>query len=206
MVTSPEELCALAQAHMGMNTDDVEDISSPTSSTEKIFARHYDTTRRWCLKHLAPNFALDRQVVAKDSTTPTGDHFSYRYSKPSLCLKVLGIGRLVDKRNDYSVEGDYIYTDENYDSGMSVRYIKDITDVTKFSPEFVRFFSIVLARDTCVALTGDINMLQALDSKVSSELTSASALNAQENRPIRVSRSEFKAARRSNFPSNNDKA
>ena len=87
-----------------------------------------------------PNFAIARKRVARIVETPPYP-FGYSYEYPSDCLKVLGIGAVEDKRNNYTVENNRIYTDVLYEDGLPLRYIKDFTDVSLMSPEFKIGFS-----------------------------------------------------------------
>jgi hypothetical protein len=187
------EICNLSQSILG-NFSSVNDIDNPTTPAEKAYAKWYDTCRQNVLKLLMPNFALGRKIIAKQVAVPEFG-YSYLYLKPIDCLKVLGIGDVQEKMNDYAVEGDNIMTDNDYPDGMKLRYIKDITDVSKFSPEAINLIAWSLAYAVCIEITKDYEKLTYLEKIMPGKLSSASALNAQENLPIRINNSKFKAAR-----------
>jgi hypothetical protein len=202
-LNSKSELCKLAASRLGTNVD-VSDIDSPGNAPERVFAKWYDQTRELVLKILAPNFALGRALVAKSSMTPAFGP-AYYYDKPSDCLRVLGVGEIQDKENTTSVEGDYILSDDDYTDGMPIRYVKDIKDVTKFSPEFVNLMSFQLAYDCCIELTKDSDKLLYLEKIMPAKLSGSSALNGFENRPIRINHSKFRQARTTFWPSTETK-
>lgn len=150
-----------------------------------------------------PNFALARIVVAQKVTTPPfGYGFYYEY--PNTCLKVLGIGDLDTKINNYSIENDgtglTILTDADEEEGLEVRYILDVTDVSQFSPEFKTLFGWQLAADCCLDITQDAGKAQAIQASMPMRYSVLSSLNGQENRPIRISRSRFMEARYNSWP------
>jgi hypothetical protein len=202
-LSSKNQICNLALSGLG-NYATITDIDTPTTDHEKCFAKWYDICLEFTLKMVMPNFAIARAIVAKDVSTPAFG-YAYNYAKPSLCLKVLGVGEIEEKANDYTVEGEYIQHDTDYDEGMPVRYIKKITDVSKFSTEYNMLLAQYLAAYTCAEITQDQKLAMALRSALPMEMSSASGLNAQENRPTRISNSRFKAARYTDFPTNSDK-
>ena len=202
-ITSKVELCNLAISHLG-NFGTISNIDTPQSDKEIAFALWYDISRQTFLKMTMPNFALARKSLALVVETPPPP-FSFSYAYPADCLKVLGIGNIEDKLNNYTVEGDRIYTNVEYEDGLPIRYIKDITDVTAMSPEFKVGFSWFLASNTAMDITQDVNKVKTIEALLPEKMSTLSGLNAQENMPIRISRSKFKQARVSGFPSNERK-
>lgn len=200
-ITSKIGICNLALGHLG-NDGTVDNIDVPTKDHERTFALWYDISRQTLLKLMMPNFSLARKSVAELVTTiPFG--YAKAYQIPADCLKVLGLGN-IDEKGDfsYSVEGGVIYTDDEWDSGLELRYIKDEKIVTNWSPEFKMTFSLYLAAKTCIAITKDRNKLKDVLAQLPGELAMLTGLNAQENPPIRKSSSRFRAARYSD-PSRN---
>ena len=203
MAISKIQICNLALSRLG-NRDSVNNIDAPKTPFERAFAVWYDVCRQFMLKKLMPNFALTRDVVAAIDETPAFG-YAYVYQYPKDCLKVLGVGNVQDKQNNYSVEGNKIYTDEVYEDGMELRYVKDETDVTKFSSEFIMALSAELAEKVSLQITQDGDKLTAMNVLKKSDQSEASALNGQENRPIRINRSKFRQARMVDNPENFNK-
>lgn len=198
MATSKVDICNMALSTLG-NYETVTNIDTGTNDKELIFATWYDNSRQALLRNTTPNFALKRAIVAQLVAEPVfGYAFGYQY--PSDCLKLLGIGNIEDKQNNYSVEAGVIYTDDDYEDGMPIRYIKDEKDVTKFTADWAELLSWYLAGNVCLPITQDNSRKQYIDGLLSLKMSTVGSLNSQENKPIRVSRSRFKAARNIDNP------
>lgn len=206
-VNSKVDICNMALGHLG-NYGTISNIDTPTNDKETTFALWYDICRQNFLKTVMPNFCLARKIVAQVvAAAPFGSELGYQYAYeyPSDCLKLLGVGELREKENNYSVEGNLIWTSEEYTTGLPIRYIKDVTDVTKFSPEFKMGLSLFLAQNVALDITQDVNKANSLLKMIPEKMAIISGLNAQENPPIRISRSRFHEARATGFVSEVDK-
>ena len=200
-INSKSDICNMALGHLG-NYGTVDDIDTPTNDKEITFALWYDISRQTFLKMTMPNFALDRRVVSRRIITPpfgTDLGYQYAYEYPNDCLKVLGIGEIMEKENNYTVEGRNIWVEDIYENGLPIRFIADITDVTLMSPEFKMAFSVFLASNAAMDITQDASKAQTMLKMLPDKMASLTALNAQENMPIRISRSRFKEARFNGF-------
>lgn len=197
------QIANLALSRLG-NYDSLSDIEIPVTQQEKVFAKWYETARKFTIRELEPSFAKTRRMIAKDTNSPP---FGYtnQYVYPSDCLKVLGFGEIAQKRNVYSIEGNFILTDEFDGEALPLRFIEDTSDVTKFTPEFVILMSFMLAYYACMEITQDKDKLLTLEKLLPTKKGEAGAIDGQENRPIRITRSLFKEARISDFPVNSEK-
>jgi len=202
-INSKIELCNLAISRLG-NYGTISNIDAPKSEKEATFALCYDIARQTFLKMTMPNFSLARKSLALIVETPP-EPFSYSYEYPNDCLKILGIGNIEDKANNYTIEGNRIYTNVVHSSGLPIRYIKDIENVTLMSPEFKTGFSWYLAGEVAMDITQDTGKVKIIQQLLPEKMSTLSGLNAQENMPIRISRSKFRAARTSGFPSSEKK-
>lgn len=210
-VNTKNDICNLAVGRLG-NYPSVNNIDIPKTTIETTFATFYDTVRQELLKISMPNFAMARRTVGM-LTTPPAFGWAYAYEYPVDCLKLMGIGSVMFKRNDYAVEGNQILTnyapnatlDSSATAGLNIRFIQDIDDVNAMTPEFKMLFSLYLAEAVCLPITQSTDKQGKLTSLLPAKLASASAINAQENRPIRISRSRYKEARYSNNPRNQTK-
>jgi hypothetical protein len=189
----------LALSHLG-NLQSIEELDPPASNTEKIIDSWYDITRRFTLKVVQPNFAIVRDILAVASSAPEFG-YGYKYAYPADCLQFFGIGEVEEKENNFSIEGDFILTDEYSESGLNVRYLKDVVDPSKYTPEFVMSLAWKLAEVICMPITGDMQKLAYIRKEMPMSLLSSTSLSTQENQPIRISRSKFSAARYTNYPS-----
>lgn len=206
-IVSRVDICNLALSGTG-NRNSVNDIDIPVTDKEQVCALWYDITRQLCLKTMVPNFALDR-VVVSSKTLPAeyASAYSYAWEKPVYALKILGIGDIDEKdRYMYAVEGDTIYTQDNFEDGLPIRIIRDITDVSAMSPEFKIAFAKELEKRITPPVTQDPSKKKTATSEAAVEVSNATALNAQENPPIRRSNSKFRASRNNWISTTNQKA
>lgn len=195
---SKNAICNMALSELG-NYGTVNNIDAPSDSKESAFALWYDVTRQAALRLLVPNFAMTRRTVAKKTTTPTFG-YSYAYEYPSDCLKVLGFGETDARSREYNVElgsdGTIeIQMDEDYPSGLPLRFIADVEDVSRFTPDFKILFSIMLGANVALPVTQKQALKDKLEAKLPQKMSELSGVNAQENPPVRVSVSNFKASK-----------
>lgn len=197
-ITSKVQICNMALSHMG-NYGSVNDIETPKDSKESTFALWYDVTRQAALRLAIPNFAMARRVVSKKATSPAFG-YAYAYEYPSDCLKVLGFGDADANPDSYSVERGSdgfteIQIDEDYPDGLELRYIADVEDVSSMTSDFKILLSYMLASNTALPITQKQTIKDKIDASLPSKISQLSGINAQENPPVRVSKSNFRAAR-----------
>ncbi len=105
-------------------------------------------------------FARKNAVLSRIGTTITG--WSYGYSLPSDCVKVLSLFSGTDSVNFEQV-GDKVYTNA---STASARYTAKIEDAASWSGAFKDIFTYQLAADIIYATTGNSEIIKLLDSKI----------------------------------------
>jgi hypothetical protein len=192
---SPVEVCNMANGSLGLRNS-IHDIVNPKTDKELVYSQWYDITRQYMLKILMPNFALSRRIVSA-ITLPAAYALDYGfgYEYPSDCLKLLGIGPVNSEDERPTVESSMILTNTEYLDGCPIRFIADITDVSKFSPDFIFTFAGVLAKCTALSTTQDPAKKASMLKDAASEFINSTAQNAQENKPIRMSHSRFRNSR-----------
>lgn len=194
-LNSKIQLCNLANGSQGLRNS-INDIDKPRSDKEVVYSQWYDITRQYLLKLMMPNFALNRIIVsAKEVPAGYVDQYAYAYEYPVRCLKLLGIGAIDCITNPPTVENNLIFTNSVYTTGLPIRFIDDVTDVTVFSPDFIFVFQAVLGKVTAMANTQDPAKKASLLKDTALEVMNSTAQNAQENKPIRRSISRFRLAR-----------
>jgi len=203
MANSAVDICNMALSYLG-NYGTVTDIEKPEDSKEIVFSIWYETVRKKLLRNSMPNFALKRKRVALTTEIPAFG-YTYAYEYPKDTLKLLGIDDLDLKKNNYSVEGDYIYTNDFYGEGLPIRYVADIKDVTKFADDWAILLSMHLASAVAYPITQDTEKKAYIDKLIQLENATVGSVNSQENRPIRLSYSRFQMARRTDYPNVNNK-
>lgn len=188
-IASKNQVCNMALSHMG-NYGSVNDIDNPKDSKEITFSLWYDVTRQAALRLLVPNFAMQRRIIANIPVPPEyAATYTNAFTKPADCVKVLGIGE-IDGEDTLTLEGAYILTNDNYPSGLPLRFIGDITDTTAFTPDFTILFSLMLAENTAIQITQKQTVKDKITAQLPAKLSESSGISAQENKPIRVNRSK----------------
>lgn len=194
MAKTKTEICNLANSRLG-GMGSVENIDNPEKDTEVVYSKWYDVSRRTALRQMMPSFAKKRALWARVAgyTPAFGYQYAYKYSKS--CLKILGVGNLYEKSNNYVVEDGYILTNEYYEKGLPVRYIYDVEDISKFSDDFISLFAWILARDVCLELTDSPEKFSMIENILPTKIAEVCGVDAQENKPIRIERSNLRASR-----------
>lgn len=195
-ITSKVQICALALGDLG-NRNSISNIDTPRNDKEIVFAQWYDITRQYCLKTMMPNFALNRIVVSQ-KPVPAGyiKAYAYAYEYPKRCLKLLGVGDIdCTDSNQPTVENGLIFLNELFSDGLTIRFVDDITDVPSMSPEFIIYLAKELAKRTALPITQDQAKKKVATQEAKEEAMNSSALNGQENKPIRRSTSRWRQSR-----------
>lgn len=172
-------LCNLALSLIGNKT--ITSIETPTTAEEKICKLWYEKTLKQALINASPNFARSRaNIPMSNYTNPFG--FTNAFKIPNDCLKVLGIGEEDNIQAEYSVEGDYILTNENNDNSLPIRYIKYIEDDTKFSDGFIDYFIYLLANNICYQINKESDLKQRLEQTTDKRLLDCRTNENQESK------------------------
>lgn len=144
-MASAIDIVNLALAHLGENPT-VSSIDPPEGSAhaEKC-ARFYPLARDVALEMRNWSFAVKRVLLAE--VTNDSDAWTFKYAKPADCLRPIGVllpGTTDENQSssDYTIEGDYLYTNAEE---ATLRYLFKLTDTTKFTPLFVTSVSWLLA-------------------------------------------------------------
>lgn len=83
--------------------------------------------------------------------------YSFKYARPSDCLDVIAVEEItINDQPNWSIEGDYIVTDEiDSDDQITIEYIKQVTDTTKFSKLFIACLTLKLAAELAMPIAND---------------------------------------------------
>lgn len=153
MAASETQIANLALARLGQFR--LTSISSNDSAESRWANELYGTARDYVTEH--PGFIwrhAKRTVTLATTTNDREDEWDYAYERPSDCLS---FRMILEQESGYDprymirfdCEGDVIYTDEPTARGV---YVRQVTDVTKFSPAFTDAVAWYLASLLCVPL------------------------------------------------------
>lgn len=138
------EICNLALGHIGSDAN-IASISPPDGSAEAGYcARYYPLARKLTISLAQWSFATTRKQLAQ--VTNASVVWLFAYAQPADCIKpyrVLKSGATNEQDGaSFTIEGGVIYTNE---AEATLVYTRDITDATKFTPEFVSALSWMMA-------------------------------------------------------------
>jgi hypothetical protein len=196
--TSAVEVCNLALDQLKQAP--VSDISSPSTNVETICARHYDQTRREVLRKHPWNFAIKRAQITKDATAPTFG-WGQAYNLPSDFIRLVSIGddSIDELRGKYEIENSQILgndLDSQTANTIDVRYVYDITNVTKFDSLFLKTLYLQLAINLGPKFSVTSAILRELKEELAETGPRATAVDGQERTPKRIQRSRLINARK----------
>lgn len=127
------------------------------------------------------NVATKRVTLAYEAVTPAFD-WAYSYLLPADCLRVLSMGLDYDIVS-YQVENGRIYTD---DSPLYLRYITQLTDVTKYDALLTLAMTSGMAAALAYPITKSQTQQKAMNEIHLHNLKIARAVNGMEDPPDEI--------------------
>lgn len=198
--SSPEDICNLALDDLKQLP--INSITTPVSNLEYLCARNYDATRRECLFAHPFKCAIKRAQWTPNLTTTPPFGYLYAYDLPSDYIRMVTVGDdyIGDLRQQYEIENSQLLAvsgDVVFDgTTKNIRYIYDITDVTKFSPGLITYFRLKLA----IRMSNKVNVSAQIKASLKEDFKDAEiearAVNGQESRIKRIQQSRTIMKRR----------
>lgn len=163
-------MCNKAVAVLGSQSL-IQDIDTPTTKEEIVFAQFYDDVKNYVLGYTSANIVhadnwLPDDTVVNDAT------YTMRWALPHDCKRLVSINDiLVSTTNEYKVEGRHIVLRNNdksrlvnRDNGntITIIYEKDM-DEAQFDADLARLFYYELASDFGIAqkITSNVELREA---------------------------------------------
>lgn len=199
MVTSKTDICNLSQDLLSGET--LLDIDNPTTATEAVLLRWYDHCRVKCLREHPWKFATKREVLAASATAPDFG-YTVAFPLPNDFVRLLtietddGVQILPQDYQIESHEGQLAILMSTDATSLRIRYIFDITDVTKFDELFVSYLAYTIALDTAFKVTESNTVIERVKTIQDERAKMAKAISGQERPPTRIERSVNRQARR----------
>lgn len=195
-MVSKIDICNLALAHLGQ-----EGISSLTQDDERARRIHlfYEPVKAEVLRTHNWAFALVREplVLLEDPSAPAYPYL-YQYPADGLFVRKVFAGESGRKPFEFK---------EVYRRRINQRaiqtpapqavaeYTRDVQDATQFDPAFVKAFSLALAADLALTLTGDEGLSRLMLTRYVQSLEEARRSNMSEEFQIPPAESVFMEAR-----------
>ena len=191
-MASTVDICNSALNLLGAST-----ISALTddSKNARLCNQRYEPVRNRVFRSHAWNCIHKRVQLAQNSTAPVIE-YSYAYSLPSDCLRVLkvhnGTTDSIASSIDYKLEGRNIVTDEGT---IYLIYIALITDPNEYDSYLQESISHQLAADIAYAVTNNATLANNYMTRADERLREARFVDATENSLGTIESSEFTDAR-----------
>lgn len=201
--TAKEDICNLSLDYLKQGP--LNNITSPVTSSEYIFARWYDIERQAALRAHPWKFAIKRAVLNPDPLTVPAFGYLYAYDLPNDYIRKVTIGNDNggDLKQAMEIENGQILSNGGSDSASNpspqslyLRYIYDFTIVANMDALFIKVFALGMAIDLSpkFAVTATaVDRLMKTFEQIESE---ARAANGQDNPPKRIQQSQRLARRR----------
>ncbi len=181
-------ICNMALNRIGARR--VTSIEEDNTEVNAIRCRtHYDQTRDALLRSHWWRFAVARAELSEDATAPDFQ-WENQFILPSDFLRLIDI---YDSINPYELEGERLLTD---DDSVDLKYVKGVTDATKFDPLFVEVLVLQLAMKLVMPISRDKVLRAELADELRGVLSVARRVNMDErNRLGRMVTNTWLAAR-----------
>jgi len=176
MATSSVDICNSALYKIGSTR--ITALSDNTKGAI-ICNDQYDRCRKEVLRSHPWNFAITWISLAATVNTPISDDYDYEFLIPSDVLRVLDTNLTTD---DWEIGNN---TDGNKvlfcnDDTVKIQYIKDITNTTRFAPDFEEALAFRLAIDLAYAMVQSQSVQQQMFQYYKAALANARSFDAQE--------------------------
>ena len=143
------------------------------SKNARLCNERYATVRDAVFRSHPWNCLIKRQQLAQTTNTPSYG-FSYEFTLPSDCIRVLGIDAY---SYDYKVEGRKILCNEQ---SIKIIYISQITDPNEMDVLLRETISAGLASDIAYAITANLQVSKLMNEKYQYKLSEARHTDASE--------------------------
>jgi hypothetical protein len=143
------------------------------SKNARLCNARYETVRDAVFRSHPWNCLVKRLQLAQDSNTPAWG-FTYQYTLPSDCLRVLGIN---DYDSDYKIEGRKLLIST---SAVKLIYISQVTDPNEMDVLLRETISAGLAADIAYAITANLQIAKLFNEKYGLKLSEARHADASE--------------------------
>ena len=191
-MASVVDICNSALNLLGAST-----ISALTddSKNARLCNQRYEPVRNRVFRGHAWNCLTKRVQLAQDSTAPVVE-YSFQYTLPSDCLRVLkvhtGVTDSIESDIDYAVEGRKIKSNEGT---LYLIYIAIDADPNNYDTYLQESISHQLAADIAYAVTNNATLAKNYMERADERLREARFIDATENSVDTIEANEFTDAR-----------
>jgi hypothetical protein len=184
-------------ANSALNLLGASTISALTddSKNARLCNQRYEPVRNRVFRSHAWNCLTKRVQLAQDTTAPVVE-YSYAYTLPSDCLRVLkihtGVTDSIASDINYKVEGRKVKTNEGT---VYLVYVALVTDPNEYDVYLQEAISHQLAADIAYAVTNNATLANNYMDRADERLREARFIDATENSLGIIESNEFTDAR-----------
>ena len=147
-----------------------------------ILNDRYDTLRKEVLRSHPWNFAIAYVALSPTANTPVWDKWSHEFVIPSDVLRILETDQ-----DDYNLDWEIGYNADGNKvifttvSTIKIKYIKDITNTTRFAPDFEEALAFRIAADIAYAIVQSQTVQASMFELYKESIAMARSFDSQEN-------------------------
>ena len=177
MATSSVDICNSALYKLGAAR--INSLSDDTKAA-KICNDQYDRLRKEVLRSHPWNFAITWVTLALTVNNPIADEYSAEFLLPADVLRILetDITDNVGWEVGNNVDGNKVIFCSS--DSLKIKYIKDLTNTTRFAPDFEEALAFRMAADMAYALVQSQSVQQSMFQYYNLALARAMSFDAQE--------------------------
>lgn len=175
MATSAVQICSNALLLLGAQTINSFDDESDRAT---LVANLWPNALEAVLRSHPWNCAIKRVALAPDASAPAFD-YSYQYTLPGDCLRVLSIGEK-GENPEFEVEGRKILSD---DSSLKVRYLYRNEDIPTWDALLVQAAEAYMAMTCAYPVTKSASQQDVMTKLWQFKLQQARTVDGEENPP-----------------------
>lgn len=188
MATSETIICSQALARIGEKR--LVNLDTDDSVNSNHCLAHYAQTRDALLRSHSWRFASGRATLSQDDDDPAFE-WDNQFDLPNDFLKMRSVydgysGKPGDESYySYALEGDKLLTDQD---AMTIRYVKKVTDPSKFDSLFIEVLALQLAIKLSLGIGQDQKLHRALLEELVPLMAIVRSLDKQETNTIKRDR------------------
>jgi len=177
VATSSVDICNSALYKLGAAR--INSLSDDTKAA-KICNDQYDRLRKEVLRSHPWNFAITWVTLALTVNNPIADEYSAEFLLPADVLRILetDITDNVGWEVGNNVDGNKVIFCSS--DSLKIKYIKDLTNTTRFAPDFEEALAFRMAADMAYALVQSQSVQQSMFQYYNLALARAMSFDAQE--------------------------
>jgi len=186
----------LALAHIGEQEIANFDVAGAPATQARL---QYEITRDEVIHEFPWNFATRYDTATALATAPSW-HWQNAYTMPEDYIRVLRIQG--DTRLDWEVADidDKTVLMCNLSSPINFKYLRRVTNASRYSPNFVSALAARLAMELVIPLGKRLSLLDALRTIYMSKMSLARTVDSQEKTPEILEANEWIDARHATGP------